>query len=176
MSLIPSTYRMSAINLILKRTLTTQSNSNSRKPPTLLSLADLSPSQISSILESSSSLKSTCKSSSLSLPSSSRVIPKHNGNKSALEQSLLNQTIAILFNKRSTRTRVASESSIAALGGNALFLSPSDIQLGVNESLYDTARVVSSMVDGIMARVAGHEEIEVSQLQKKRRTRWNENV
>jgi hypothetical protein len=43
-----------------------------------------------------------------------------------------------------------------------MFLGGQDIQLGVNESLLDTSRVVSSMVDGIMARVGGHDEIEVS--------------
>lgn len=48
------------------------------------------------------------------------------------------------------------------IGGNAMFLGSQDIQLGVNESLLDTSRVVSSMVDGIMARVGGHDEIEVS--------------
>lgn len=47
------------------------------------------------------------------------------------------------------------------LGGNAMFLGGQDIQLGVNESLYDTTHVVSSMVDAIMARVGGHDEIEV---------------
>jgi ornithine carbamoyltransferase len=67
-----------------------------------------------------------------------------------------------MFTKRSTRTRVASETSIKALGGHPMFLGPSDIQLGVNESLYDTAKIVSSMADGIIARVGGHEEIEVS--------------
>lgn len=43
-----------------------------------------------------------------------------------------------------------------------MFLGSADIQLGVNESLYDTSRVVSSMVDGIMARVGNHSEVEVS--------------
>jgi ornithine carbamoyltransferase len=43
-----------------------------------------------------------------------------------------------------------------------MFLGAADIQLGVNESLYDTSRVVSSMVDGIMARVGHHSEVEVS--------------
>ena len=42
-----------------------------------------------------------------------------------------------------------------------MFLGAADIQLGVNESLYDTARVVSSMVDGIMARVGDHADVEV---------------
>lgn len=49
-----------------------------------------------------------------------------------------------------------------------MFLGGQDIQLGVNESLLDTARVVSSMVDGIMARVGAHEEIEVRKLSKGR--------
>ena len=47
-------------------------------------------------------------------------------------------------------------------GGHAMFLGSQDIQLGVNESLFDTAKVVSSMVDGIMARVGHHSEVEVS--------------
>lgn len=46
-------------------------------------------------------------------------------------------------------------------GGHAMFLGSQDIQLGVNESLLDTSKVVSSMVDGIMARVGAHSEIEV---------------
>lgn len=45
-----------------------------------------------------------------------------------------------------------------------MFLGSADIQLGVNESLYDTSRVVSSMVDGIMARVGHHSEVEVSMI------------
>lgn len=53
------------------------------------------------------------------------------------------------------------------LGGNAMFLGSQDIQLGVNESLLDTSRVVSSMVDGIMARVGGHHEIEVDKNKRK---------
>lgn len=48
------------------------------------------------------------------------------------------------------------------VGGNAMFLGGQDIQLGVNETLYDTTHVVSSMVDGIMARVGGHDEILVN--------------
>ena len=47
-----------------------------------------------------------------------------------------------------------------------MFLGGQDIQLGVNESLLDTSRVISSMVDGIMARVGAHEEIEVRKLSK----------
>lgn len=68
--------------------------------------------------------------------------------------------MALMFSKRSTRTRVATETAVAYLGGHAMFLGSQDIQLGVNESLLDTSKVVSSMVDGIMARVGAHSEIE----------------
>ncbi|PVV02193.1 hypothetical protein BB560_003358 [Smittium megazygosporum] len=64
-----------------------------------------------------------------------------------------------MFNKRSTRTRIATESSINFLGGSSMFLSASDIQLGVNESLVDSSIVVSSMIDGIVARVHSHNDI-----------------
>ncbi|KAG1054817.1 hypothetical protein G6F43_003185 [Rhizopus delemar] len=77
-----------------------------------------------------------------------------------VERPLTGKTMALLFSKRSTRTRVATETAVNYLGGHAMFLGGQDIQLGVNESLLDTSRVVSSMVDGIMARVGAHEEIE----------------
>jgi len=73
---------------------------------------------------------------------------------------LRGKTVALMFSKRSTRTRLASESSVALLGGHPIFLGSSDIQLGVNETLYDTSRVMSSMVDGIMARAGEHSEIQ----------------
>ncbi|NXD32600.1 OTC protein, partial [Spelaeornis formosus] len=73
---------------------------------------------------------------------------------------LYGQTIALIFNKRSTRTRVASETATKLLGGHPMFLGGQDIQLGVNETLADSAKVISSMADGFMARVGAHEEIE----------------
>ncbi|CDR87336.1 probable ornithine carbamoyltransferase precursor [Sporisorium scitamineum] len=130
-----------------------------RQPPHLLTLADLSPAQIGSVLESAIEFKSAFRATSLALPESSRK--QLAAGESPIVQSLKNKSIAIMFSKRSTRTRVASETSVASLGGTGLFLVPSDIQLGVNESLYDTAKVVSSMVDGIMARVGGHDEVEL---------------
>ncbi|PWY98291.1 putative ornithine carbamoyltransferase precursor [Testicularia cyperi] len=134
-------------------------SSTAPQPPHLLTLADLSPAQIESVLQSAIDFKAAFKASSLSVPSASRkqLAP----GQAPIEQSLANKTVAIMFSKRSTRTRVASETSCASLGGTGLFLAPSDIQLGVNESLYDTAKVVSSMVDGIMARVGGHDEVEM---------------
>lgn len=136
------------------------STSATRTPPHLLTLADLSPAQIESVLQSAIEFKSAFGATSLALPESSRK--QLSAGESPIVQSLKNKSIAIMFSKRSTRTRVASETSVASLGGTGLFLAPSDIQLGVNESLYDTAKVVSSMVDGIMARVGGHDEVEVS--------------
>ncbi|CAO3643215.1 unnamed protein product [Cunninghamella blakesleeana] len=90
-----------------------------------------------------------------------KVEAKYQYPQSRLERPLAGKTLALLFSKLSTRTRVATETSVAYLGGHAMFLGSKDIQLGVNESLLDTSRVVSSMVDGIMARVNGHEEIEL---------------
>ncbi|KZT30326.1 OTCace-domain-containing protein [Neolentinus lepideus HHB14362 ss-1] len=75
-------------------------------------------------------------------------------------QSLFNKSVALLFSKRSTRTRVSAETSAVLLGGRALFLGREDIQLGVNESLRDSARVIGGMCQGIFARVGEHEEIE----------------
>ncbi|KAJ3290080.1 ornithine carbamoyltransferase [Borealophlyctis nickersoniae] len=66
----------------------------------------------------------------------------------------------MLFSKRSTRTRVSSESGWAYYGGHPMYLGKDDIQLGGGEALRDTAVVISSMVDAILARVGGHEEIE----------------
>ncbi|MCI0749336.1 MAG: ornithine carbamoyltransferase [Nevskiales bacterium] len=68
------------------------------------------------------------------------------------ERPLAGRTLAMLFGKSSTRTRVSFEVAMAQLGGHALFLSPRDIQLGRGEPLADTARVLSSMCDGILIR------------------------
>jgi ornithine carbamoyltransferase len=65
----------------------------------------------------------------------------------------------MMFSKRSTRTRVSTEGAITLLGGHPMFLGSQDIQLGVNESLYDTSVVISSMVSGIVARVGPHSDI-----------------
>lgn len=81
-------------------------------------------------------------------------------------QSLFNKSIALLFSKRSTRTRVAAETAALLLGGRALFLGKEDIQLGVNESPRDTARVIGGMCQGIFARVGDHSEIEVREMSR----------
>ena len=77
----------------------------------------------------------------------------------SLENKLLGQTVAMTFSKRSTRTRVSTEGAVVRLGGHPMFLGKEDIQLGVNESLYDTSVVISSMVSAIVARVNGHDDV-----------------
>lgn len=74
---------------------------------------------------------------------------------------LMGRTVALLFTKRSTRTRISSEGAATFFGAQPMFLGKDDIQLGVNESFYDTTRVVSSMVSCIFARVNKHEDIQL---------------
>ena len=79
--------------------------------------------------------------------------------KSKAPKPLLSESVAMIFQKRSTRTRVSTETGMALLGGHALFLGPSDIQLGVNESMRDTACVLSRFNSIILARVYAHSDI-----------------
>ncbi len=72
---------------------------------------------------------------------------------------LVGKVLAMIFEKSSTRTRVSFEAGMSQLGGHAMFLSPKDIQLGRGELIEDSARVISSMVDGIMIRTFGHERL-----------------
>lgn len=75
-------------------------------------------------------------------------------------QVLGGQVLALVFQKSSTRTRVSFEAGMFQLGGTGMFLSGSDLQLGRGETIADTARVLSRYVDGIMARVFAHKDIE----------------
>lgn len=72
-----------------------------------------------------------------------------------------NATMAMIFEKASTRTRVSFEAGMAQFGGHALFLSPNDTQLGRGEPIEDTAKVISRMVDIVMIRTSAHERLEV---------------
>jgi ornithine carbamoyltransferase len=74
---------------------------------------------------------------------------------------LAGKTLAMLFLKSSTRTRVSFEVGTLQLGGHPLFLSSRDVQLGRGEPLPDTARVLSRFVDGIMVRTFAHRDLEV---------------
>ncbi|EMD1017817.1 ornithine carbamoyltransferase [Campylobacter jejuni] len=72
---------------------------------------------------------------------------------------LQDKTLAMIFEKNSTRTRMAFELAITELGGKALFLSSNDLQLSRGEPVKDTARVVGAMVDFVMMRVNKHETL-----------------
>ncbi|KAL1968833.1 hypothetical protein VTN77DRAFT_1194 [Rasamsonia byssochlamydoides] len=113
-------------------------------PRHLLSIADLTPAEFTALVRNASLHKRDIKSGS---------IPRH------LQGSLSGKTVAMIFSKRSTRTRISTEGAVVQLGGHPMFLGKDDIQLGVNESLYDTAVVVSSMASCIVARVGKHEEV-----------------
>lgn len=123
----------------------------------LMTLADMSVPEIRATLQHSYKLKHISK--PWMLPQGSMQADSVKKLKLP-SQSLFNKTIALLFSKRSTRTRVAAETSTSLLGGRALFLGSEDIQLGVNESVRDSAKVIGSMCQGIFARVGDHSEIE----------------
>ena len=81
--------------------------------------------------------------------------------KAGVEHHLLaGKTLGMIFEKSSTRTRVSFETGMYQLGGQALFLSNRDLQLGRGEPIKDTARVLSRYLDGIMIRTFGHDRVE----------------
>jgi ornithine carbamoyltransferase len=107
----------------------------------LLKLLDLSGNEISGILDLADQLKYDLK----------------NGIR---HEHLKGKTLAMIFEKNSTRTRVSFETGIYQLGGHGLFLSGSDSQLGRGEPIRDTARVLSRYCDGIMIRTFEQEKVE----------------
>ena len=83
------------------------------------------------------------------------------------------KTLGMIFQKASTRTRVSFETGMYQLGGQALFLSSNDLQIGRGEPVQDTARVLSRYLDGIMIRTFAQKEVEdlakYGSIQKKNR-------
>lgn len=102
----------------------------------LLTLEDYSPSEIRYVLSRAEEIKS--------------------GEWAPVRDS----TLAMVFQKRSTRTRVSFETGMNQLGGDAVFLSQDDLQLGRGESVADTARSLARYVDAVMARVYSHGDVE----------------
>lgn len=113
-------------------------------PRHFLSIADLSPAELTALVRNAYSHKTSIKSG---------TVPK------SLVGSLTGKTVAMMFNKRSTRTRVSTEAAVATMGGHPMFLGKDEIQLGVNESLYDTSLVISSMTSCMVARVGPHSDV-----------------
>ena len=107
----------------------------------LLSVGDLSTRELKLVLATTSFLKQTLKED---YPQSTL---------------LKDRTLAMIFEKPSLRTRVTFEAGMTQLGGHAIYLQPSDIQLGVRESIADAARNLDRWVDVIMARVFSHNTI-----------------
>ncbi|MGA6993030.1 MAG: ornithine carbamoyltransferase [Candidatus Deferrimicrobiaceae bacterium] len=91
----------------------------------------------------------------LSLVSSGRAWKQRGRRRNAL-RPLAGKSLAMVFQKASTRTRVSFEVGMARLGGHALFLSPADTQIGRGEPVRDTARVLSRYADGIVIRTFSH--------------------
>ncbi len=102
----------------------------------LLTLAELTKEEIASIIERAITLKGL------------------------KDKPLAGKTLGMIFEKASTRTRVSFEAAMYQLGGYAIFLNQSDSQVGRGEPVKDTARVMSSYVDGVVIRTFGHEMIE----------------
>jgi ornithine carbamoyltransferase len=105
-----------------------------------LDIADLTPDEVWSFFDMAKELKAKLK----------RGEP---------HEYLKGKTLGMVFMKPSTRTRISFEVGMFQLGGHALYLSPQEIGLGTRESVPDVARVLSRYVDGIMARLFGHQDI-----------------
>ncbi len=106
-----------------------------------LSLLDMTPKELRLIIERAMTLK--------------KILHRREPH-----EYLRGRSLALIFEKSSTRTRVSFEAGITQLGGNSMFLSPSELQLGRGEPLSDTARVISRMVDAVVIRARLHSTVE----------------
>jgi ornithine carbamoyltransferase len=111
------------------------------KPRHFLTLMDFTPAELRRLIRRATELKAMQR-------------------RGEIYEPLRNRILAMIFEKSSTRTRVSFEAGMTQLGGNCMFLSPRDTQLGRGEPLADTARVLSSMVDVIAVRTDRHDKIE----------------
>ena len=106
-----------------------------------LTLLDLTPAELEGLIQRASELKTM----------------QHTGQ---IHTPLSGQTLGMIFEKSSTRTRVSFEVAMTQFGGASIFLSPRDTQLGRGEPIEDSARVLSRMVDAVMIRTFSHETVE----------------
>ncbi|WP_185266220.1 ornithine carbamoyltransferase [Halopseudomonas xiamenensis] len=106
-----------------------------------LSLMDCSPAELAGLLKRGTELKSLHR-------------------QGVIYEPLKNRVLGMIFEKASTRTRVSFEAGMIQLGGQAIFLSPRDTQLGRGETVEDSARVLSRMCDAVMIRTFAHSTVE----------------
>ncbi|HZL08235.1 MAG TPA: ornithine carbamoyltransferase [Candidatus Dormibacteraeota bacterium] len=109
----------------------------------VISITDLSADEISGIVKSAIKLKAGLKQKT-----------------GQPEPPLRDKSMAMIFDKSSLRTRLSFEVGMTQLGGHAVYLAPDDIKLGVRETVHDSAIVISSMADVIIARVSSHEAVQ----------------
>ena len=103
-----------------------------------LTLRDLSPEEVASLLKRAIELKS---------------------GKDAARCPLIGKSVGLLFEKASTRTRVSLEVGIYQLGGQAIYMNPKEIQIGRGETVHDTAKVLSRYLDAVVIRTFGHNNL-----------------
>jgi len=113
--------------------------SNPLKGRSLVSMKDLSPEDLKLVLSTAASVKK---------------------NPQEYRQKFAGRTLGMIFQKPSLRTRVSFEAGMTQMGGHAIYLSPTDFKIGERETTEDIARVLSRMVDLIMARTFGHDIVE----------------
>ena len=109
----------------------------------LTSIADLSEKEILNLISYAIELKKN----------------SNHGNNNVEKQSLAGKSLALMFEKPSTRTRLSFETAMFQLGGNTIYLNSNDLQLSRGESIQDTAKTISLYVDCLVARVYSHKTI-----------------
>jgi ornithine carbamoyltransferase len=117
----------------------THNHTNTDEHRNLVTIDDLTPEELQAVLDAAEARKAVAVSDR--------------------DQPLDGQTMAMVFEKPSTRTRVSFETGMTQLGGHAIFLGPDDIHLGHGEPIRDTARALSGYVDYIIARVFDHDDV-----------------
>jgi ornithine carbamoyltransferase len=109
----------------------------------VISITDLSADQIQAVIKRAIELKTELRQAGGHTP-----------------MPLPGKSLAMLFDKASLRTRLSFEVGMTQLGGHAAYLAPDDIKLGVRETIHDSATVISSMADVIVARISSHEAVQ----------------
>lgn len=121
-------------------------SSSATKPRHLVSMLEVSNEELAALINRASYHK--------------KIIKSDQRPPLELANALAGKTVSLIFNKRSTRTRISTEGAAAYFAGTPMFLGKDDIQLGVNESMYDTTKIISSMSSSIFARVGPHSDIQ----------------